>query len=133
MSSYEEWKQQKGVGVRTSGWTGWLIGTAVVCLIWAYFPLYLIGAAVSERMTVVPDTGFEWLVVGSLAAIAALTRLKTRPDHLPQQRSDAQLRRAIAGGEISRDQAVYESMGFRSRDEAESWLRSQTARGDEPS
>jgi len=123
----DQWKAAKGADVRASGWIGWFLGNAMVSLVWS-FPLYLIGVAASERLTLAPNTGIEWAVWGGLAAILfVIARGKGRPDHLPAQRSDAQLRQAVSRGELSRDQAVAESMGFASRAEAEEWLRSEAA------
>lgn len=81
--SYEHWKSRRGRDVRASGWIGWFLSNALVCLVWS-LPLYLVAAAFSERLTLLPNSAIEFAVWGGVAAVLfLLARGKGRPDHLP--------------------------------------------------
>ncbi len=87
MDTYEAWKARKEKGVSVSGWSGFLIGGAILCLIWA-IPVYLIAAVIAGSVTLLPNTstelgviGVTWLILESLHVRVIVRNKRMRPDH----------------------------------------------------
>jgi hypothetical protein len=74
--SYGAWKERGGADERISGWTGVVIGCAIVSLIYA-IPIYL-AVALFTSLSMVPTGGSELLALGIIALLGFIPAVSRR-------------------------------------------------------